>query len=64
MCKWEAIEMRTLFEFDYKDYKENGNIKWNFTKILIGRDGEIVGRFEPTASMDKLRETIRKELAR
>ena len=47
-----------------KDYKENGNIKWNFTKILIGRDGEIVGRFEPTASMDKLRETIRKELAR
>lgn len=47
-----------------KDYKENGNIKWNFTKILIGRDGEIVGRFEPTTSMDKLRETIRKELTR
>jgi len=25
----------------------NGEIKWNFTKFLVGRDGEVVGRFEP-----------------
>ena len=31
-----------------KDYKNNGNIKWNFTKFLIDREGNIVGRFEPT----------------
>ena len=31
-----------------KDYKKNGNIKWNFTKFLIDRNGNIVGRFEPT----------------
>ncbi len=31
-----------------KDYKNNGNIKWNFTKFLINRNGEIVARFEPT----------------
>jgi glutathione peroxidase len=24
-----------------------GDIKWNFTKFLIGRDGKIVSRFEP-----------------
>ncbi|MBQ3560072.1 MAG: glutathione peroxidase [Agathobacter sp.] len=30
-----------------KDYKNNGNIKWNFTKFLIDRNGEIVARFEP-----------------
>jgi glutathione peroxidase len=24
-----------------------GEIKWNFTKFLIGRDGKIVARFEP-----------------
>ena len=30
------------------DYKKNGNIKWNFTKFLIDRNGNIVGRFEPT----------------
>lgn len=33
------------------NYKNNGNIKWNFTKILVNREGEIVDRFEPTASM-------------
>ena len=31
-----------------KDYKNNGNVKWNFTKFLIDRNGEIVARFEPT----------------
>ena len=45
-----------------KDYKNNGNIKWNFTKILINREGEIVGRFEPTLDMDKVKEAVRKEL--
>lgn len=23
-------------------------IKWNFTKFLVGRDGEVLGRFRPT----------------
>lgn len=34
-----------------KDYKNNGNIKWNFTKILVDRNGDIAARFEPTASL-------------
>ena len=40
-----------------KDYKHNGNIKWNFTKFLIDRSGEIVARFEPT-DMKNLKEKI------
>lgn len=40
-----------------KDYKNNGNIKWNFTKFLIDRNGEIAARFEPT-DMKKLKEKI------
>lgn len=40
-----------------KDYKNNGNVKWNFTKFLIDRNGEIVARFEPT-DMKKLKEKI------
>ncbi|WP_339278991.1 glutathione peroxidase [Paenibacillus sp. FSL W8-1187] len=27
---------------------ESDDVKWNFTKFLIGRDGSIVGRFEPS----------------
>ena len=41
-----------------KDYKNNGNAKWNFTKFLIDRGGEIVARFEPT-DMKKLKEAIK-----
>lgn len=41
-----------------KDYKNNGNVKWNFTKFLIGKDGEIIARFEPT-DMKRLREAIK-----
>lgn len=29
-----------------------GDIKWNFGKFLIGRDGEILGRFEPPTAPD------------
>lgn len=31
-----------------KDYKNNSNIKWNFTKFLVDREGNVVERFEPT----------------
>ena len=45
-----------------KDYKNNGNIKWNFTKFLISRDGEILARFEPTASMKSVLEQVKAAL--
>lgn len=37
------------------DFKRNADIKWNFTKFVIDREGNVVARFEPTASMDDLR---------
>ena len=42
-----------------KDYKNNSSIKWNFTKFLISRDGEIIARFEPTESMKKVHEKVK-----
>ena len=41
-----------------KDYKNNGKIKWNFTKFLISREGEILARFEPTNDMKDVRAKI------
>lgn len=40
------------------DFKKNGNIKWNFTKFVINKEGEIVERFEPTADISTVREKV------
>ncbi|MBR1600540.1 MAG: glutathione peroxidase [Alphaproteobacteria bacterium] len=40
------------------NWKENPDIKWNFTKFLISRSGEVVARFEPTISMDDVENKI------
>ena len=45
-----------------KDYKNNGKIKWNFTKFLIDRDGNIVARFEPTEDMKKVAAKVKELL--
>lgn len=41
-----------------KDYKNNGKIKWNFTKILINKEGEIIARYEPTADISEIKAKI------
>jgi glutathione peroxidase len=33
-------------------------IKWNFTKFLVGRDGEVKGRFAPTTEPKALEGAI------
>ncbi len=45
-----------------KDYKKNGEVKWNFTKFLIGKDGQIVARFEPTEDMKNVAKKVRELL--
>ena len=51
-----ALAMSAMLKKIDKDYKNNPAIKWNFTKFLVGRDGEVVDRFEPTESMKKVEE--------
>ncbi len=40
--------------YKYLKTKKSGffgsRIKWNFTKFLIGRDGEVVKRYAPTVT--------------
>ena len=37
-------------------------VKWNFTKFLINRQGEVVARFEPTDKPENFIERVREEL--
>jgi glutathione peroxidase len=38
-------------------------IKWNFTKFLVGRDGQVKKRYAPDVAPEKLRADIEAELA-
>ena len=40
------------------DYKQKPDIKWNFTKFLINKKGQVVARFEPTENIDKIASQI------
>ncbi|MBR3002214.1 MAG: glutathione peroxidase [Clostridia bacterium] len=40
------------------DYKNNSNIKWNFTKFLVDRQGNVVERFEPTVEPKQIEEKV------
>lgn len=40
------------------DYDKNSDIKWNFTKFLIDRKGNVIRRFEPTDSMEEVEKAI------
>jgi glutathione peroxidase len=43
----------SILQEKYPDYLLGNSIKWNFTKFLIDRQGNVVGRFEsPTEPMD------------
>ena len=37
-------------------------IKWNFTKFLVGRDGQVLKRYAPNDTPDSLRADIEKAL--
>lgn len=40
--------------YDYLKSQQKGMIKWNFTKFLVDRDGNVVARFAPTVTSEKL----------
>jgi len=44
------------------DYAKSPDIKWNFTKFLVTRDGKVVKRYEPTDKPSSIMADIEKEL--
>ncbi|MQS89600.1 glutathione peroxidase [Companilactobacillus mishanensis] len=41
-----------------KETAGHGRIKWNFTKFLIGRDGQLIHRYAPTTKPESFEDTI------
>ena len=50
-----ALIMSKMLKKSDKDYASKPDIKWNFTKFVVDRKGNVVKRFEPTADMKEVR---------
>jgi len=47
-----------MFRSQDPEYDKNPDIKWNFTKFLIDRQGNVVRRFEPTDPMSAVKDAV------
>ncbi len=60
-------EAHVIFRFltrEAKGFLGSQNIKWNFTKFLVGRNGEVLGRYAPTTKPEAIEADIKKALAK
>ncbi|MCD7724592.1 MAG: glutathione peroxidase, partial [Clostridiales bacterium] len=51
--------IESMLERTNPNYREDADIKWNFTKFLIDREGNVIARFEPTEDMDVVENAIK-----
>ncbi len=45
------LSLKKFAEMNNKKYGDKAYVKWNFTKFLIDRKGNVISRFEPTVDM-------------
>ena len=53
-----AGKLKVVVKMMDRHYKDNNDIKWNFTKFLVDREGNVVRRFEPTEDLGDVKEAI------
>lgn len=51
--------LEKMFSEADPDWAKKPDIKWNFTKFIVDRSGNVVARFEPTADISKVEECIK-----
>ena len=58
--KVNGKEEEPLFRFLKDNAPENTgkNVKWNFTKFLVDKEGNVVHRFEPTDTPESIEKSI------
>lgn len=56
------MALNKFTQLNNKKFGEKAYIKWNFTKFLIDREGNVLERFEPTVDMDIVKQKVQKVL--
>jgi len=60
----KSAVLKKYSDMNNKIFGEKAYIRWNFTKFLVGRDGLVIARFEPTVDMKEVRAAVEAELAK
>lgn len=55
-------KLQSVLQQRFPEFLEGDSIKWNFTKFLIDRSGNVVGRYEPTTLPSAMQNDIEKLL--
>lgn len=50
--------LKKFADANNKAFGDKAYIKWNFTKFLISREGEVIARFEPTEDMANVKAAV------
>ena len=58
----KAKASQAMFKTISKSVEKDSDIKWNFTKFLVGRDGKTVRRFPPTTEPKDMETAIEEML--
>lgn len=58
----KAKAITAMLKAKYKGGFNDSQIKWNFTKFLIDRSGQVVKRYEPTTEPEEIAGDIEKLL--
>lgn len=64
---FDPVEDKSEFMNSYiekidPDFRNNSEIKWNFTKFLVDKSGNVVERFEPVDKMEKVEKKLKELL--
>ena len=54
--------LKKFSEMNNKTFGDKAYIKWNFTKFLINREGQVIARFEPTVDMKEVEKAVKAAL--
>jgi len=57
----EVIASNRMYQFinaEFPQFMRDGEIKWNFTKFLVGRDGKVLKRYEPDVKPEAIEADI------
>jgi len=60
-----GLKAKALEKFAAQNNRRFGDrayCMWNFTKFMVGRDGSLIARFEPTADMEEVERAVAEAL--